>query len=197
MTLPPAWAACSNAWQLHPWENSSWSPTWTTPVSAWSYVLLSCGWEERPTDIQLVTTSFQGVLEGWGVPWAFSPRLSNPSSLIHSLKDLCSRPFTSSFALLWTQPQCPCHEWPELNTGFEVQPFQWQGQGKSIPLVLLATLLLTQARMPLASLATWSHCRTMENENIDIYFRCNLTCNPRNSPRMRFQCAISLTSVSL
>ncbi|KAK4823068.1 hypothetical protein QYF61_025407 [Mycteria americana] len=44
---------------------------------------------------------------------------------------------------------------PKLNTVFEVQPHQW---GTITALLLLATLFLIQARMPLAFLATWAHC---------------------------------------
>ncbi|KAK4820753.1 hypothetical protein QYF61_005916 [Mycteria americana] len=47
---------------------------------------------------------------------------------------------------------------PTLNTAFEVRPHQCRVQGAITALVLLATLFLIQARMPLAFLATWAHC---------------------------------------
>ncbi|KAK4812355.1 hypothetical protein QYF61_017132, partial [Mycteria americana] len=68
------------------------------------------------------------------------------------------------------QPRCPSLDTlqplnvslgvrgPTLNTAFEVRPHQCRVQGTITALVLLATLLLIQARMPLAFLATWAHC---------------------------------------
>ncbi|KAK4829679.1 hypothetical protein QYF61_005972 [Mycteria americana] len=47
---------------------------------------------------------------------------------------------------------------PTLNTAFEVRPHQCRVQGTITALVLLATLFLIQARMPLAFLGTWAHC---------------------------------------
>ncbi|KAK4809329.1 hypothetical protein QYF61_024565 [Mycteria americana] len=47
---------------------------------------------------------------------------------------------------------------PTLNTAFEVQPHQCPVQGTITALLLLATLFLIQARMPLAFLAAWAHC---------------------------------------
>ncbi|RMC07472.1 hypothetical protein DUI87_16945 [Hirundo rustica rustica] len=46
---------------------------------------------------------------------------------------------------------------PELNTGFEVWPHQCPVQGTVTVLLLMATPVLIQARMSLASLATWAH----------------------------------------
>ncbi|KAK4810176.1 hypothetical protein QYF61_010949 [Mycteria americana] len=48
---------------------------------------------------------------------------------------------------------------PKLNTVFEVRPHQCPVQGTITALLLLATPFLTQARMPLAFLATWAHYR--------------------------------------
>ena len=50
---------------------------------------------------------------------------------------------------------------PKLNTILEVQPHQCWYRGMITALLLLATLVLTQARMPLAFLATWAHCWLM------------------------------------
>jgi len=45
---------------------------------------------------------------------------------------------------------------PKLNTVLEMQPYQYRGM--IISLLLLATLFLIQARVPLVFLATWAHC---------------------------------------
>ncbi|KAK4815747.1 LOW QUALITY PROTEIN: hypothetical protein QYF61_006785 [Mycteria americana] len=47
---------------------------------------------------------------------------------------------------------------PKLNTAFEVWPPSAEYRGTITSLVLLATLFLIQARMPLAFLAAWAHC---------------------------------------
>ncbi|KAK4815695.1 hypothetical protein QYF61_005508, partial [Mycteria americana] len=47
---------------------------------------------------------------------------------------------------------------PTLNTAFEVRPHQCPVQDTITALLLLATVFLVQARMPLAFLATWAHC---------------------------------------
>ena len=49
---------------------------------------------------------------------------------------------------------------PELNTVLEVRHYQCRVQRDDLLIVLLATLCLIQARMPLA-LATWAHCYLM------------------------------------
>ncbi|KAK4821856.1 LOW QUALITY PROTEIN: hypothetical protein QYF61_004333 [Mycteria americana] len=87
-------------------------------------------------------------------------RLNNPRSLSRCPSALCSRPFPSSVALLWTRssPSMSLLSGPTLNTAFEVRPHQCPVQGTITAPVLLATLLLIQARMPLAFLATWAHC---------------------------------------
>ena len=50
---------------------------------------------------------------------------------------------------------------PKLNTALEVRPHQCRVQGRMTSLVLLTTLFLIQARMPLAFLVTWAHCWLM------------------------------------
>ncbi|KAK4808631.1 LOW QUALITY PROTEIN: hypothetical protein QYF61_012701, partial [Mycteria americana] len=58
-------------------------------------------------------------------------RLNNPRSLSRSPSALCSRPFPSSVALLWTRssPSMSLLSSPKLNTAFEVRPHQCRVQG--------------------------------------------------------------------
>ncbi|KAK4812304.1 LOW QUALITY PROTEIN: hypothetical protein QYF61_014090, partial [Mycteria americana] len=70
------------------------------------------------TDTHLSTASFQRAVRS-PLSLLFS-RLNNPSFLSHSLQDLCSRPFTSSVALLWTHLNVfLVVRGPNLNTVFE------------------------------------------------------------------------------
>ncbi|KAK4824801.1 hypothetical protein QYF61_019469 [Mycteria americana] len=98
----------------------------------------------KETDPHLSTTSFQRAIRS-PLSLLFS-RLNNPSSLSCSSQDLCSRPFTSFVALLWTlslenclivSGQClsqylSCSEGPKLNTVFEVRPHQCRVQGDNL-----------------------------------------------------------------
>ncbi|KAK4811465.1 hypothetical protein QYF61_010344 [Mycteria americana] len=81
-------------------------------------------------------------------------RLNNPRSLSRSPSALCSRPFPSSVALLWTRAS---PSMSLLSCGLTSAEYR----GTIPALVLLATLFLIQARMPLAFLATWPHCQLM------------------------------------
>ncbi|RMC07199.1 hypothetical protein DUI87_16655 [Hirundo rustica rustica] len=61
----------------------------------------------------------------------------------------------------------------KLNAGFEVWPQQCQERGTLPALLLLATPLLIQARMPLAFLATWAHsgsCSAAADQHPQVLF---------------------------
>lgn len=107
----------------------------------------------------MAATFFQVVIESKNLSLLFS-RLNTPSSLGCSSSDSCSRPFPSFIPLLWKQPQpltvVPEVRGPELNAEFKVQPHQRQAEEINIP-VLLAIVLLIQAKMPSAFLATRTH----------------------------------------
>ncbi|KAK4812352.1 hypothetical protein QYF61_017129 [Mycteria americana] len=116
------------------------------------------------TDPHLSTASFQAVVE--------SDEVSPQPPFLQAEQPQVPQPLPISL-VLQTLPQLRCPSLdtlqplnvslgvrgPTLNTAFEVRPHQCRVQGTITALVLLATLLLIQARMPLAFLATWAHCR--------------------------------------
>lgn len=125
------------------------------PLILWLVVI-----EKRLTP-RLATPSFHGVVESDEVsPEPPFLQAKQPNSLSHSLQDLCSRPFTSFVALLWTRLGISTSflNWggPELDTTLKVWPNQCWVQGKNhclcpaghsipdpgqVPLVFLGTLL--------------------------------------------------------
>lgn len=87
------------------------------------------------------------------------PQLGIPYK--NSLQDLCSRPFTASLSFHEHAPEPRCLSCSE---GLKAE-HSTQGTVSTVPskgtmtsLLLLATLFLIQARMPLAFLATRAHC---------------------------------------
>ncbi|KAF4802951.1 hypothetical protein TURU_019183 [Turdus rufiventris] len=78
-------------------------------------------------------------------------RLNNPTFLSHSSQDLYSTFFSRFAALLWMFSSTP------MSILDHSCGLSYAEDWEKIPgLVLLATLFLVQARMPLAYLATWS-----------------------------------------
>ncbi|KAK4829008.1 hypothetical protein QYF61_001764 [Mycteria americana] len=115
------------------------------------------------TDPHLSTTSFQVVVE--------SDKVSPQPPFLQAKQPQFPQPLLIRLVLQTLhQLRCPALDTlqhlnvslvvggPKLNTGFEVRPHQCRVQGTITSLVLLATLFLIQARMPLAFLATWAHC---------------------------------------
>lgn len=102
-TSAPPWTACSIAWQLFPWINSSWCPSSPSTGTTWdnfTLVLSLAAWEERVTltwihslfgELQRVIRPYLGLL--------FSC-IKIPHSFRHSSQDLLSRPFTDSCSSL-------------------------------------------------------------------------------------------------
>ncbi|KAK4817702.1 hypothetical protein QYF61_026392 [Mycteria americana] len=129
---------------------------------------------DRP---HLSTPSFQAVVE--------SDEVSPQPPFLQAEQPQVPQPLPISL-VLQTLPQLRCPSLdtlqplnvslgvggPKLNTAFEVRPHQCRVQGTITSLVLLATLFLIQARMPLALLATWAHCW--------LIFRRLLTNTPRS-----------------
>ncbi|RMC15225.1 hypothetical protein DUI87_07409 [Hirundo rustica rustica] len=120
---------------------------------------------EKETNPQPSTATFQKAVESDKVTSesAFL-KAKHPSSLIHSLQGLCSKPLTSlaaSSGCTQGLSILPKLRGPELDTALKVWPHQCQYRGRLTSLLLLATPFLIQARMPLALLATWAHCWLM------------------------------------
>lgn len=113
------------------------------------------------TDPHLATSSFQEVVESDKVsPSRLFSRLNNPSSLclligfvLQTLHQPCCS-CLDAFEHLIVLPELGG---PEQDTALKVGPHFAEYRGTIPALVLLATLLLVQARMPLALLATWAH----------------------------------------
>ncbi|KAK4831669.1 hypothetical protein QYF61_018636 [Mycteria americana] len=117
-------------------------------------VLSLVTWEKRPTPALLQPP--------------FRELLNNPSSLSRSSQDLCSRPFTSFLALLWTRSSTSMSLFAEY-------------RGTITSLVLLATLFLIQARMLLPFLATLgtllAHIQLAINQHPQVLF-CQAAFQP-------------------
>ncbi|KAK4818041.1 hypothetical protein QYF61_004568 [Mycteria americana] len=119
------------------------------------------------TDPHLSTTSFQAVVE--------SDKVSPQPPFLQAKQPQFPQPLLIRLLLQTLhQLRCPSLDTlqhlniplvaggPELNTVFEVRPHQCRDRGTITSLVLLATLFLIQARMPLAFLATWARCMYAE-----------------------------------
>lgn len=117
------------------------------------------------TDPHLTTPSFQEVGESDKVSQSllFS-RLNNPSSLsllVGFVLQTLHQPCCSCLDAFENLSVLPKLGGPEQDTALKVGSNLAKYRGTIPALVLLATLLLIQARVPMAFLATWAHCCVM------------------------------------